>query len=257
MIVELFGPPGVGKTTLTRALAARLAAEGLPVALLLSYRPAEQGRDRVGEAAGAGSGASPAATLRRLGRPAIELLGAACRQLGAQSGRGKVGDLLALLPPRDLLWAIRLRQYLVRLERAWHHAARSSAVVLCDQGFLQAVASLVVLAAEEAGGVLPRALDILPPADILVHLDAPIEVLTERLARRRRDQGRFERLLELDLAANLAFVPAIARLDAALVARGRPPLHVGCGGQAEMEEGADRVAALISAAWCARRATAA
>jgi adenylate kinase family enzyme len=42
MIIELFGPPGAGKTTFARALAARLRERGHTVDLILSQRPAER-----------------------------------------------------------------------------------------------------------------------------------------------------------------------------------------------------------------------
>ena len=46
MVVEIFGPPAVGKTTLSRALAERLRERGFAVDLALSYRPSEmKGRD--------------------------------------------------------------------------------------------------------------------------------------------------------------------------------------------------------------------
>ena len=41
MIIELFGPPGSGKTTFARSLAARLRERGHTVDLILSHRPAE------------------------------------------------------------------------------------------------------------------------------------------------------------------------------------------------------------------------
>ena len=40
MIVELFGPPGAGKTTFARTLAAHLRERGHTVDLILSHRPA-------------------------------------------------------------------------------------------------------------------------------------------------------------------------------------------------------------------------
>ena len=42
MIVEIFGPQGVGKTTFARALAAELQNQHQNVDLVLSYRPAER-----------------------------------------------------------------------------------------------------------------------------------------------------------------------------------------------------------------------
>jgi RecA/RadA recombinase len=41
MIVELFGPPGVGKTTVAHMLSARLRKRGNCIGLVLSYRPSE------------------------------------------------------------------------------------------------------------------------------------------------------------------------------------------------------------------------
>ena len=42
MIVELFGPSGVGKTTLSHALASVMRDYGYPVTLATSARPSEQ-----------------------------------------------------------------------------------------------------------------------------------------------------------------------------------------------------------------------
>ena len=47
MIIELFGPPAAGKTTLAHALATALEKNGFDVQLIVSSRPAEPGSVRV------------------------------------------------------------------------------------------------------------------------------------------------------------------------------------------------------------------
>ena len=42
MIVELFGPPGMGKTTFAAALTQGMREHGCPIEPVVSYRPAEQ-----------------------------------------------------------------------------------------------------------------------------------------------------------------------------------------------------------------------
>ena len=84
-----------------------------------------------------------------------------------------------------------------------------------------------------------------------------MHVLAERLERRRRDQSRFERLLELDLAENLAFMPVIDHLDAALTALGRPPVRARCSDPLSLHEGIDLVAEAARTAWHASMQTAA
>ena len=69
MIIELFGPPGVGKTTFAAALTQVVREHGCALEPVVSYRPAEQD-------AGPG-GYQAAAAVHRVIRPVIEPLAVA------------------------------------------------------------------------------------------------------------------------------------------------------------------------------------
>lgn len=213
MIIEMCGPPGAGKSTLARALVARLEARGLPVALAASFRPAEvTGGSRAG---GVGD------ALHRLLRPARELLVPSRRGLAAAS------RLLDLQAPTSLLWRVRLRQYLWRLGTLWQVAARDGRVWVFDQAFVQAIGSLLVLGRSADDAHVAALLAAAPAPDLLVAIAAPEGVLRARLEARARRQRRMERALELDLAANLGFVAALDRVLAAAAVRGMAPCAVG------------------------------
>ena len=234
MIVELFGPPGVGKTTFASALTAALRERGQPVDSLMSYRPAERAQ-------------ASAAPLRRLARPLAETLAMAGHLMGRSSEAEETAKLMRLLPARNLQWAVRLRQYLWRLFRVWDAAALSPDVVVFDQAFVQAVCSLALLARAPEGARIGRALDAVPKSDLLIQLDAPRDILAARLARRQQHQGRVERLLELDLQTNLAFVKVIGDMQARLRARGRPALHLECADQPTLQAGVEMAGAAVLA----------
>ncbi|MCW3474800.1 AAA family ATPase [Limobrevibacterium gyesilva] len=227
MIIELFGAPGVGKTTFAMALNAHLQARGLAAELIQSYRPAEAAPPNGAPAADPAAHHATAA-VRRLIRPAFEMLSTAGHLLFNAHEAGIAADLMRLLPPRDFLWSVRLRQYLLRLLHAWHRASLSDHIVIFDQGFVQAVCSLVLLGRASDRATVMRALEAIPRSDLLVCLDAPIDILTERLAERERHQGRMERLFELDLKTNLESVAIVEDLCAALQLQGRHVARVQC-----------------------------
>jgi len=129
MIVELFGPPGVGKTTFAQALAARLRERGYGSTLALSYRPSEG--PTIAGFDGLARRWFPA--FRRVTRPAIEsLMVAHC--LPADSPEACAATTLRnLFPPRGVIMALKLRHYLLRLSAQWHAAARTQDVVIFAQ----------------------------------------------------------------------------------------------------------------------------
>jgi thymidylate kinase len=238
MIIELFGPPGVGKTTFAGALTASLREHGHRVEPVVSYRPAEQSP--------AGSPQAIAA-VRRVIRPVMETLAVARRRPAGAHEVGTPAGLIRLLPPRNLLWSVRLHQYLLRLFRSWELASSAGHVVLFDQAFVQAVCSLALLGRAPDWTLVAVALDAVPKPDLLIRLGADQDILEARLVERQRRQSRMEQLLELDLQANLRSIGIIESLHGLLRARGRPVTCVDCSGPDALRDAVARTEADMTA----------
>ena len=245
MIVELFGPPGVGKTTFAHALAAQLRERGFGATLALSYRPSED--LIVADTANTARRRFPA--LRRVTRPIVESFMAASR-LPRDSCEARAATALRnLFPAHDAVMALKQRQYMLRLSRAWHDAARADEIVLFDQAFVQLICTLASLARAAGPDDLETALDAVPRPDLLVRLTAPMEILTARLAERRRRLSAIERLLELDMETNLKS-PAIAdRLHGLLQRRNRTSVCIETTDRRSLQTAVDKVEEIVGGLW--------
>jgi thymidylate kinase len=241
MIIELFGPPGAGKTTFARALAASLRRNGQTVDLMLSYRPAELSPATDVHAHRVSS------VLRRLARPLAETLTMTRHPITSAQHLSSAWDLIKIIPPSHILWRLRLAQYLLRLSRAWFQASEAEHVVLFDQAFVQAVCSLALLCGSANVRSISQALDKIPKSDLLIMLQAPVDILEARLCERQSHESRMERLLELDLATSLKSSVIINNLLELLPSKGRQISIVTSLDRVSLEDGLTRIEKKIAA----------
>jgi len=237
MIIELFGPPAAGKTTLAHALATALDRNGLDVELIMSCRPAER-RLIQGESPTAlyWCRTALAAPLSRAAKlvSAAPILLAETDELTA--------SLMDLLPPRTPLWSIRYRRFLFLLSRSWKRASTSGRIVIFDQGFLTALCSMALVARHVDRGVIARGLALIPRPDLLVRLNAPRETLEARLGARLGRQGAIERLFELDLQTSLQQIDATNDVAQLLEQKGGGHMiHVTSLDRGLLEKAVDRI----------------
>lgn len=222
MIIEFFGPPGIGKTTLARVLTARLREQGCAVQPILNYRPVERTMplDLVGHRS--------TASVYDLAQLVVDMVATVPRQFANSQEVGIARNLMKAIPPRNIVWSIRAYRYLMLLSRSWCGASLAVDTVLFDQAFVQSVCSLALLSRAVDEKRMALALGFVPKSDLLIRLDAPREILNARLCERRRLQTRTRRLFDLDLKTKLKSVEIIGLLYDLLRKGGRSVTCVDC-----------------------------
>lgn len=238
LIVEIFGPSASGKTTFAKALVLYLRRLGLNARLQSSARP----RETTAYPSGDGL-ASLFARLSKL--PALLIA------ISASGRTGTADDLLPLFRPRGLLWRLRFHRYMSDLDRRLRdlrEASETDEIVVFDQAYVSAVGTVAALSAPGAGSDgLGRALEIIPRADLLISLDAPRDLLHDRLKARLDSQGWVERFLELDIDTTLRQVEVFETITAQISDLGVPIIDARCRDPASLSENVAEAVARFAA----------
>lgn len=253
MIIELFGPPGAGKTTFAHALTARLREHGRVVEPMLSLRPSEASSSLDVSAQDAAY-RQTSAPLLRVTRALGEMLATAGHLFGNPHERATAATLMKMLPPKNVVWSVKSHQYLLRLCRSWQLASAASEIALFDQGFVQAVCTLALLHGAADCQLMARALDSTPRPDLLIRLDAPRAILADRLHERQRRQSKIDHLLEFDLATNLEAIHVVEKLHSLVKTRGYSVTCVTSVDQRSLTEAVERTGSEVMAKFGASRA---
>jgi O-antigen/teichoic acid export membrane protein/thymidylate kinase len=217
MIVEFFGPPGAGKTTLARALLCRLCDRGYTTDSPLIHE-----LDKVSVFDPGGF----AYALGRIGQAVVAVIAMALHPAQHKNTFRVVAGLVQTLPPKNLVWLIRIGQSILRLSTIWRRASKTDSIVIFDQAFIQAVCSLGVFSQAVDEAEFLRALDLIPQSDIAIYVKAEQDVQRIRLDGRRRSEPMMARLFEASHTTNLQFTPVIERVEALLEQHGQPILVV-------------------------------
>ncbi|MER9682611.1 AAA family ATPase [Mesorhizobium sp. M0184] len=200
MIIELFGPPGAGKTTLLRALCRELAKRDIRVKTVNGYRRIDF--VSFGSEVDSVEDEGPE-TRHGIQRLVHKLATASPVLFSTPPSEGAAARLLASIPPKSRIWALRLKIDVVLLFEAWNTAQASEGYFIFEEGIVQALCALVLLARNPSIDMVRDCMTFLPRPDLLIQVDAPGETLRHRLIERYARQPYLERLLEVGVVRGL------------------------------------------------------
>jgi len=195
MIIEFFGPPASGKTTLAHALASRLRDRGYMAKVILCYQPRSKG---VGwDQFGAFS------VIYRIFSALFSITAILMSPIRDGYELNVSNRLVKIIPPEGIIWRVRLWQYIVRLSGRWKQARKSTDITIFDQGFVQVVGSLAMFNGAADDTSIAQAFHFAPQADLVVRMVVPRDVVEARLRARMMSVPAAERLFEVDVAGNM------------------------------------------------------
>lgn len=231
MIIETFGPPGSGKTTFNLALAERLRQRGYIVDLVL-WIP--EIRSRL-----LSFGGIIPAIIRVMDaiRCTIAVL---CRPNSNAQGLQLARELLGMMPPKNIIWRIRLSQYITRFSCEWSSPHQPDRIVIFDQGFVQVACTLATFS-EADKNTIARVIGTRTLPDLLIRFDAPEELLRKRLAERVSRKRFMERWFDPQVDTFLKFKPVADYIASLIKGKGDPMFSFESFDQARLDAAVDLI----------------
>ena len=164
--------------------------------------------------------------MLRLSRPFFQLALAVAYDLRSKSSDPSTDRLVSLLPPGRPLETLRMRQYLMRLSVAWRDAFASQRIVIFDQGYIQAVSSILLASRRIDENSAAEALAVAPRSDLAFRILTPPAEIARRLSLRAQTHGFLGRLLESKADDPMIHAGLADRLQSELEQCGRPVIAV-------------------------------
>lgn len=204
--IELFGPPGVGKTTVARRLVQALQSRGTGAAC--PSCAISEGRPMV---------------LRLRDVVVTAICAAARREQAASALR-----LAHCFPQRTRLTTIRMQYNAIKVFRTHLVGVAGGSLIVTDHGVLVLVHSLMLGSTEPSFDGWPAQVEEACRPRCILSLHAPEEVLHRRLAGRRSKHSRIQRRPGCDSQMLERSIAVAARIRRDIGSWGVPVLDVDC-----------------------------
>ncbi|CAN7667782.1 oligosaccharide flippase family protein [Mesorhizobium caraganae] len=194
MIIELFGPPGSGKAAFADALAGRLRGQGYRTRVVHS----RQRRKRGGSV-----DLGVFLFLFRVGAAIFSAFSVLISPRGLVKYLSLSLAMIRIIPPKKFIWRARVWQHILKLSHTWDEAKQSEEIIIFEQGYVQAVASLAIFNGAADNIAIARTLKLTPVADFTLRVVLPRPIVETRLRERMKHDAPAERILDADLDTSM------------------------------------------------------
>jgi thymidylate kinase len=224
IVIEFFGMPGVGKTTLARGVVADLRRHGYDAVFLAMDAPVN---------------------LNRYLKLTYQI-GAIARYAAARPRQVlSVTRVLRYFPQPDLITFAKVIRYWLLTCAIIDRSGRQAAVVVCDQGFYQGLYSLALLARAPDQAALCAALRLFPIPDLAILVTADLETIQTRLEERRYNHRWIDKLLRDNPESAERSVELIEHIATALRIAGRLTITYSSAPTASVSADTQKLAAIV------------